>query len=86
MTIRVVAQLLPSPEAFSSYLSAFPGEVVVLIGPVDGARHCDPDPEALEGKDGWSAAARHDVGGCGQDRVVVYRRIRKGCDGSFTTT
>jgi len=34
-------------ELFHKYLHNFTGRCVVLIGPVDGLRHCDPEPRYL---------------------------------------
>ena len=35
-------------ELFHKYLDQYKGPCVILVGPVDGARHCDPEPAYLE--------------------------------------
>ena len=35
-------------ELFHKYLDQFEGVCLILVGPVDGARHCDPEPAYLE--------------------------------------
>ena len=35
-------------ELFHVYLDQYKGPCVILVGPVDGARHCDPEPAYLE--------------------------------------
>ncbi len=59
---------------FDNYLDHFEGDVLVLIGPVDGQRHCEPAPHDLERSEGWTAVAVHDIQGAGEDHVVVYKR------------
>ena len=67
-----------SIEYFAEYLDAYEGHCVILIGPVDGRRHCAPEPYFLrddekEGKN-WKLIANHDVRDAGQDHVAVYFR------------
>ncbi len=47
---------------------------MVLIGPVDGHRHCSPGPHYLRDRPGWRPAAQHDIRGEGEDLAVVYHR------------
>ena len=35
-------------EYFHQYLQQYRGQCVILIGPIDGARHCDPEPDYLQ--------------------------------------
>ena len=64
-------------EAFDRYLSVYPGDCVVLVGPVDGRRHCDPEPFDLEGSSNWEVRSWHDIREAGQDVVAVYVRKKK---------
>ena len=59
---------------FEEYLSAYAGDCVILIGPVDGKRCCDPEPsylaETAKHAAVWRLAASHDVRAAGEDEVV----------------
>ena len=63
-------------DCFNEYLKAFSGNVVILIGPVDGQRHCDPEPYFLRdfNDSRWRLTATHDIRGEGRDHVAVYLR------------
>lgn len=63
-------------DFFHEYLEAFEGDCVVLIGPVDGEKHCDPEPGYLEKNLGhvWKLLAVHDIRNEGTDLVAVYVR------------
>ena len=60
-------------EYFEEYLAAYAGDCVVLIGPVDGKRHCAPEPSYLaetpKHASVWRLAASHDVRAAGEDEV-----------------
>ena len=34
-------------QYFHKYLEQYQGKCVILIGPIDGKRHCDPEPDYL---------------------------------------
>ena len=60
-------------EYFEEYLSAYAGDCVILIGPVDGKRSCAPEPDYLSESPKhageWRLAASHDVRAAGEDEV-----------------
>ena len=62
-------------EYFEEYLAAYGGDCVILIGPVDGKRHCAPEPsylaEAPKHAAVWRLAASHDVRAAGEDEVSL---------------
>ena len=66
-------------EYFEEYLAAYGGDCVILIGPVDGKRHCAPEPsylaEAPKHAAVWRLAASHDVRAAGEDEVSVCMMI-----------
>ena len=64
-------------EYFNEYLENYAGNCVILIGPIDGRRHCDPEPFYLQEtkSETWKIMAVHDIRNAGQDNVVVYERI-----------
>ncbi len=37
-----------SLEHFEEYLGAYSGDCVLLVGPIDGQRHCAPEPKYLQ--------------------------------------
>lgn len=59
-------------QYFHKYLQEYQGPCVILIGPVDGERHCEPEPKyLLEHKDWFlmdSMCLR------GEDEIAVYVR------------
>lgn len=64
-------------DYFEQYLAEYPGPCIILIGPVDGKRHCAPEPFHLKDRDDWTVQASHDIRSCGQDVAVVYVRRNK---------
>ena len=60
-------------EYFEEYLSAYAGDCVILVGPVDGKRSCAPEPDYLSESPKhaaeWRLAASHDVRSAGEDEV-----------------
>ena len=62
-------------EYFEEYLAAYDGDCVILIGPVDGKRHCAPEPsylaDAPKHASVWRLAASHDVRSAGEDEVLA---------------
>jgi len=50
------------------------GSCVILIGPIDGARHCEPEPAYLEELEdsGWTLHDSLDLRA--EDQIAVYRR------------
>ncbi len=62
---------------FHQYLDSYDGPCVILVGPVDNARHCDPEPDYLEKcSTEWRAHATHNIRQENQDKVVIYTRDR----------
>lgn len=61
---------------FLDYLATYSGDVVIIIGPVDGRRHCAPEPYYLRDNcdEKWKVHAFHDIRGEERDHVVIYRR------------
>lgn len=62
---------------FHEYLENYTGPCIILIGPIDNDRHCEPEPDYLSKFDGgkkWRLVASHDIRGAGQDLVAVYTR------------
>jgi hypothetical protein len=63
---------------FHEYLEHYEGHCIILIGPIDDKRHCDPEPDYLSkfaaGKQ-WRLIASHDIRQQGQDLVTIYSRI-----------
>jgi len=66
-----------SQAHFKDYSLAFKGSALVLIGPIDGKRHCDPEPKSLTGSNEWLLIDEHDVRGEGEDCIAVYKRINQ---------
>jgi len=69
-------------QYFKEYLASYEGKCIILIGPVDGKRHCDPEPYYLhttaddELRRQWDLVAYHDIKGEGEDLIAIYiRRI-----------
>ena len=65
-------------EFFHQYLDHYTGPCIILIGPIDNERHCEPEPDYLskfEGGQKWRITASHDIRFAGQDLVTVYTRI-----------
>jgi len=61
---------------FHQYLDNYNGNCIILIGPVDNHRHCDPEPDYLENFKEWSVFASHTIREEHQDRVVIYKRAQ----------
>lgn len=58
---------------FHRYLDNFKGVCVILIGPRDGRRHCDPEPRYLEEAAGeWALHATFHM--TGDDEIAIYLR------------
>ena len=67
-------------EYFKQYLETYRGSCVVLVGPANGKRHCDPEPMFLnENPEGvttrWLFVATHDVRNEGEDMVAIYQKL-----------
>ena len=65
---------------FKKYLESYDGNCVILIGPVNGAKHCDPEPLFLDSNpkeipSKWTLVATHNVRDEGEDSVAIYQRI-----------
>ena len=63
---------------FHEYLDRYQGRCVILIGPVDNKRHCDPEPgylAKLENGTRWKLVAKHDIRHEGEDLVAFYTRV-----------
>ena len=63
-------------EYFYQYLEAYQGQIVILIGPVDGLRHCEPEPHFLGQKhsDTWTLLEKHNIRNAFEDLVCIYKR------------
>ena len=63
----------------SSFLSSIKpaGPCVILIGPVDGERHCEPEPKYLMDHKDWFIIETMCLRG--QDEVAVYGRRQINC-------
>jgi len=62
-------------EFFHAYLKNYTGECVILIGPIDGKRHCEPGPDYLEKfAEFWFVKARMEISG--GDEICVYQRLK----------
>ena len=61
-------------QYFEEYLDAYSGKCVILIGPVDGSRHCDPEPDYLMNHPNWERKSFHDIRNENRDHVVIYTR------------
>ena len=59
----------------SSYLDFLAGPCVILIGPVAGERHCDPQPRYLVDNLQWKLVDNLVVRG--DDEVAIYHRQEK---------
>jgi len=59
---------------FNDYLDKYSGKCVILIGPIDGNRHCDPEPRFLEGHPDWRLQASYNLHE--EDEIAVYARRR----------
>lgn len=63
---------------FHEYLDHYKGHCVILVGPVDNKRHCDPEPDYLAKFDNgtkWRLVSEHDIRNEGEDLVAVYSRL-----------
>jgi len=59
-------------QYFHKYLDQYQGICVILIGPIDGARHCDPEPDYLQDHPEWALQNRLSLKE--EDAISVYRR------------
>jgi len=59
-------------ELFQVYLDQYKGPCVILVGPVDGARHCDPEPAYLEDHPDWEMQNSYSLKE--EDKISVYSR------------
>ena len=61
----------------SSYLISknTSGKIVILIGPIDGARHCDPEPDYLQEQLGWEL--QNSLSLEEEDKISIYRRMQR---------
>ena len=57
---------------FHQYLDTYKGNCIILIGPVDGKRHCEPDPHYLKNISGWSLIDEHNIRNAFEDLVCIY--------------
>ena len=57
---------------FHQYLEHYGGKCVILIGPVDGERHCEPDPHYLKKIPGWKLLDQHNIRNAFEDLVCIY--------------
>ena len=48
---------------------------MILIGPVDGLRHCEPEPDYLENSDEWEIMEKISLSG--EDAIAVYTKQNK---------
>ena len=51
------------------------GPCVILIGPVDGERHCEPEPGYLMDHEDWVIKDKMSIRG--EDEIAVYTRRSK---------
>ena len=68
-------------EYFKQYMESYRGSVLILIGPINGRRHCDPEPmflkenpQSLGENQKWRLVATHDVRAEGEDMVAIYHK------------
>ena len=59
-------------EYFHQYLNSYDGNCIILIGPVDGHRHCEPDPHYLKQISGWTLLDQHNIRNAFEDLVCIY--------------
>jgi len=59
---------------FIEYLQQYQGKCVILIGPINGNHHCDPEPGFLEDHPDWRLQASYDLHG--EDAIAIYARRR----------
>eukprot|EP00090_Calanus_glacialis_P008468 TRINITY_DN16819_c0_g1_i4.p1 TRINITY_DN16819_c0_g1~~TRINITY_DN16819_c0_g1_i4.p1 ORF type:complete len:206 (+),score=46.43 TRINITY_DN16819_c0_g1_i4:94-711(+) len=57
---------------FHKYLQEYKGSCVILIGPIDGERHCEPEPGYLMGHKDWVIMGTMSIRG--EDEISVYTR------------
>eukprot|EP00096_Caligus_rogercresseyi_P013311 TRINITY_DN5986_c0_g2_i1.p1 TRINITY_DN5986_c0_g2~~TRINITY_DN5986_c0_g2_i1.p1 ORF type:complete len:207 (+),score=37.16 TRINITY_DN5986_c0_g2_i1:432-1052(+) len=64
-----------SSEYFLQYVEQYSGPLIILIGPVDGFRHCDPEPGYLRTFPSWrSVSVKNIVNGEERDQIAIYVR------------
>merc|ERR1711892_987741 len=61
-------------EIFHKYLDDYKGSCVIIIGPIDGQRHCEPEPRYLMNNDDWRFSDSFNLSG--EDEIAVY--VRRG--------
>ena len=62
-------------QSLTDRFSAPTGPCVILIGPVDGLRHCEPEPDYLENSDEWEIMEKISLSG--EDAIAVYTKQNK---------
>jgi len=65
-----------SGELFHRYLDNYKGLCVILMGPKDGKRHCEPEPRYLEEEHGEEWTLHDTFHMTGDDEIAVY--VRRG--------
>jgi len=65
-----------SLDLFHKYLDNFKGFCVILIGPKDGRRHCEPEPRYLEEECGDTWRLYETFHMMGEDEIAIY--VRRG--------
>lgn len=53
----------------------FLGKCCILIGPIDGARHCDPEPDYLMDSKDWTLLNSYSLKE--EDKISIYIRAEK---------
>ena len=66
---------LASLKSWYSSLLCLAGPCVILIGPVDGERHCEPEPGYLMDHEDWVIKDKMSIRG--EDEIAVYTRRSK---------
>ncbi len=62
-------------EYFHQYLDQYEGNVVILIGPIDGHRHCEPEPKYLRRlPQDWILFDQHNIRNAEEDLICIYKR------------
>ncbi|TRY71052.1 hypothetical protein TCAL_12312 [Tigriopus californicus] len=63
-------------EFFHQYLKHYRGSCLILIGPIDGRRHCAPEPFDLpHGTESeWALLDSHEIKANNRDVIAIYQR------------
>ena len=61
---------------FQEYLDNYTGNCVILIGPIDGKRHCEPAPRYLREVENtpWVLFDQHNIRNASEDLICIYKR------------